>query len=553
MGNTCSGNNTQQKNNTLQNDELFNLNVPLINTDNTGIILHANKAACNFFGYENMDGKHIEILMPRSISKNHSKYMKNYLDTGIGHVIGGPGREVRAIKSNGTIVPILLTVAKTSNGFTAVTLSLKNILEERIREKKLIENAAKKSMEEHTCFISYLSHEIKVTLNALTLGIVLLEENQILELNNNVEKKDDLIPLKQHCGDMRICCDTILHLLNDVTDMEKMRSGLYNYKYSPVNLSSLINKNIRIKTSKNIQFIKILAPQLHLYTIWCDRNRILQVINNIMANAIRHVNINGTIRITVSLSVNNNYVAKDDDKYKFGAPAESKSIEISIDIWNSGSSIPSGYEKTIFDPFIAAGKTQRKRTGIGLSLCKQIVTNGHNGNIKAWSDKSGTTFSIKLYIFGMEDKSKLNNDTILIDDANTSSNPSDEDIPQTNRRKKSVDVLYVEDDDMNSVLVSRMLKSMGISTASAENGKIGIEWLEKGYKCKMILMDNVMPVMNGVEASKIITKNYPDLPIIGITGGEEREISELRDAGAKTILVKPVFKDKLINSIRQYL
>jgi len=552
MGNVCSNNFQKNNNNTQKNYELFNLNVPLINTDNTGIILYANESACNLFGYKNMDGKHIEILMPRSISKNHAKYMQNYLDTGISHIIGGPGREVCAVKSNGTSIPILLTVVKTSNGFTAATLSLKNVLEERIHEKKLIENAAKKSMEEHTCFISYLSHEIKVTLNALTLGIALLEENQILELNNDSENKDDLIPLKKHCGDMRICCDTILHLLNDVTDMEKMRSGIYNYKYSPVNLSSLINKNIHIKTSKNIQFIKILSPHLHLYTIWCDRIRILQVINNLMSNAIRHVNINGTIRLTVSLSVNYNHIVNDEDKYKFGAPLESNPIELIIDIWNSGSSIPYGCEKTIFDPFIAVGKSNKKRTGIGLSLCNQIITNGHNGNIKAWSDKSGTTFSFKLCVFGMEDQSDINNNTILIDDDITYSNLSDDDIPRT-RKKINVDVLYIEDDEMNRILVGRMLKSMGITTATAENGKIGIEWLEKEYKCKMILMDNIMPVMSGVEASKIITQKYPDLPIIGITGGENDKIQELRNAGAKLILIKPVFKDKLINSIRKYL
>jgi PAS domain S-box-containing protein len=543
MGNNCSNN--IQKQNILHNDELFDLNIPLINTNDTGTIINANKAACDFFGYETMIGKHIEILMPRSITKNHAKYMKNYIDTGIPHVIGGPGREVQVVKSNSTLVPVLLTIARTSNGFTAAISSLKNVLEQRIREKKLIEEAAKKSVEEHTYFVSYLSHEIKVTLNAITLGIALLEEKQILELNDDKENTDDLIPLKQHCGDMRICCDNIVNLLNDVTDMEKMRSGFYKYKYSSANLSTLINKNIKIKTSKNILFSKILSPQLHLYTIWCDKHRILQVINNLMSNAIRHVNNNGTISLTVSLSIDQNHLIDDNEKFKFNAPSESKSIDVTIDIWNSGSTIPSGYEKTIFDPFITYGNI--KRTGIGLSICKQIITNGHNGSIGAWSDKSGTTFSVKLSLFGMENQEETINNTILIDDDNTIR------LTTENNNKNNIDVLYVEDDDMNRVIVGRMIKSKGIIMETCENGKNSIEWLEKGNKCKMILMDNIMSVMNGVEASKIITKKYPDLPIIGITGGEEDKIKELEDAGARHILVKPVFKDKLLRAIRKYL
>ena len=74
----------------------------------------------------------------------------------------------------------------------------------------------------------YLSHEIRVPLNALSLGIGLLAQHDIRELHPNATAKDkeDLVGLKEHCDDLSGCCDAVLHLLKDVLDMEQMQSGL---------------------------------------------------------------------------------------------------------------------------------------------------------------------------------------------------------------------------------------------------------------------------------------------------------------------------------------
>ena len=145
------------------------LNIPLIVTNNVGLVQRANAAACQLFQYETMDGLPIEKLLPKSIAAKHKRFMERYLQTGKSSIIGTTGREMNAVRSDGTSIPILLTISQIPNGFIAGLLDRKDVM--RSAEERLQLESANRTIAERTRFISYLSHEIRVPMNAMCIGI----------------------------------------------------------------------------------------------------------------------------------------------------------------------------------------------------------------------------------------------------------------------------------------------------------------------------------------------------------------------------------------------
>jgi len=194
---------------------LFALNIPLLMSNNIGTIQHANTAAYRLLGFEEgtLVGHNVEILVPERIRRHHASYMKRYLDTGQARIIGTPGREVEVMCSNGRKIPVLLTICRTATGFAASLVDLRSAT--KAREQTALAKTAHQMVEERTRFISFLSHEIRVPMNALCMGISVLS-NRAEEGSDEVDQA-----LKVQCSDMRDCCEIILHLLNDVLDLEK--------------------------------------------------------------------------------------------------------------------------------------------------------------------------------------------------------------------------------------------------------------------------------------------------------------------------------------------
>lgn len=205
-------------------------------TDLEGNITSVNMAMLRLTEHDNLVGQSINILMPPEIVEHHGEYMTRYLKSKIGNVIGNGGRAVPLITKSGKRKIVLKSVGEVRGGFIASLQDLTPTM--RLQEEETRTAVAVRAVEERSQFLSFLNHELRVPMNALSLAIALL--NQKRDSNTCVEAYD------QHLKDMRSCCDQIVHLLNDVLDIERMRADVYNYEYGPADMTQLVTKATNI-------------------------------------------------------------------------------------------------------------------------------------------------------------------------------------------------------------------------------------------------------------------------------------------------------------------
>ena len=451
----------------------------------------------------------------------------------------------------------------------------------------------------------------------------------------------------------------------------------YRYEFGPVDLVAVAIRTesmarMGLHRSTALRFQQSLAPELAAYRVWCDRNRITQAVSNFMSNAIRHANAGGSIRLAISWewrkkdsdnasdvpegealhSANDSTdsegegdegVAEADDDFEdvsnnssvdgesfwnnkdsdavarefFGAPAHALPVNVTIEVWNSGSRLAPHMEEAVFRPYTSVGgeNDSANRTGIGLSITREIVCSGHGGTVKAWSDDSGTTFSATLRVFAVSSDPRINaeaetkaiaaaasaaakeptsavsvqqrtneasSDPRADDDLNAGDNLND-DVPvqagdsvdhaqeDTSAPAESetvavsypiavnedaTDVLYIEDSQMNRKMLQRTLSRIGVSCDLAEDGREGVDCVQntEGRGFRVVLVDRAMPVMDGLVATRLLRAAYPLLPIVGLTGdAQPQEIESFISAGANLVLTKPCGRDELKSCLEKFL
>ena len=264
----------------------LSLETPLLFTDQEGNITSANIAMLRLTEYAELVGQNVEILMPPESAQHHSEYMARYLKTQVGNVIGNGGRMVPLITKSGKRKTTMLSIGEVRNGFIASLMDLTPSM--RLQEEKTRTAEAERAVDERSQFLSFLNHELRVPMNALSLAIALLNEKRNSS-NACVEAYE------QHLNDMRSCCDQIVHLLNDVLDIERMRADVYKYEYGPADMTQLVTKakNISImscgKKVRGIDFLVNVSPVFQTYRLWCDEQRLLQVLINFITVGIEEL------------------------------------------------------------------------------------------------------------------------------------------------------------------------------------------------------------------------------------------------------------------------
>ena len=257
-----------------------------------------------------------------------------------------------------------------------------------------------------------------------------------------------------------------------------------------------------------------------------DPVRINQILLNLLSNSVKFTKNGGQISISANL--------RDQDEEK---------VNIECIVSDTGIGIAAEKLDTIFEPFVqSSSNTTRKYggTGLGLSIVKRLV-NTMDGTIAVKSQLSkGTTFTFDL---------PLNKTT-----ANEISKKNKIEI-NTNGLEQlgKIKVLLAEDIRLNQLLAQLILNNFGFEADAADNGKIAIEMLEKN-DYDIILMDLMMPEMNGYEATQHIrTKMEPPksaIPIIALTADVTKEdIDKCKELGMDDYIIKPFTETDLLSKI----
>jgi CheY-like chemotaxis protein len=224
---------------------------------------------------------------------------------------------------------------------------------------------------------------------------------------------------------------------------------------------------------------------------------------------------------------------------------------ISLAVEDEGPGISEENQKLLFSNFvqIKPGDLQNGQgSGLGLSFCKELVRL-HKGNINVQS-KEGVgsifKFSIPFPIASSSATSSAASEpSAVIEDKNSIWNSfsrySTENRP-IDGWLSTLEVLIVDDSIPNSKMLNMLLKRKGIKSSIAENGMVAVDLVLKDFEAyKLILMDNLMPVMNGMDATACLRKaGYPYL-IIGLTGNiMEDDVKDFLSVGADMVLSKPL-------------
>ena len=394
--------------------------------------------------------------------------------------------------------------------------------DEKYKTELLI--AAKKAEaanEAKTEFLQRMSHDIRTPINGIC-GMVNMADHYA----------DDMEKQKEYRTKVKEASNLLLELVNDVLDMSKLESGEIVLEEIPFNLSSIYREVFvvieQVAAEQNLQIVWEKKEITHRDLIGSPRY-VKRVMMNILSNAMKYNRENGHIYISCI-------------EIPSGQP-ETTTMEFVCR--DTGIGMAEEFQKHIFEPFAqehAGSRTKFAGTGLGMPITKKLVEK-MGGTITFESKKGiGTTFVIRIpFKIDMDsDKGKKQTDV------------SDE------KSIKGLHILLTEDNELNMEIAEFMLQNEGADVEKAWNGQEAVELFKKSEpgEFDVILMDIMMPVMNGYEAAKMIRslerEDAKKVPIIAMTANAFTEDRiRAKEAGMDEHIAKPVDVGLLIKVIHK--
>ncbi len=378
-------------------------------------------------------------------------------------------------------------------------------------------------------FLANMSHELRTPLNSLLILSKMLSENKEKNLSSEQVKYASTV---YSAG-----CD-LLALINEILDLSKVEAGKMPIDPKDVKLNEIqeyLEQSFRpVAEHKGLEFKIDVASEVpkRMYT---DSNRLQQILKNLLSNAFKFTE-SGKVTLTVNLSPADRKFSM--DTLNQGA--------VGFCVEDSGIGIPLDKQKLIFEAFQQADGTTSRRyggTGLGLTISREIARL-LGGIIEVESvPGEGSRFTLFLPQSYTGADTAAQRDTLSEPLIAVPPLPVDADF--SGKR-----VLIVDDDMRNIFAISSVLESRGMEVVKAENGRIALQLLEENPSIDLILMDTMMPEMDGIEAIHVI-RNLPrfqSLPIISLTAKAMKgDREKCLEAGASDYITKPVDAESLLS------
>ncbi|MDT8445808.1 MAG: ATP-binding protein [bacterium] len=395
-------------------------------------------------------------------------------------------------------------------------ISMRKFYEMEIIEAKNLAETASQAKDQ---FLSIMSHELRTPMNGvLGLTQVLLES-----------------PLTE---EQRHYCQTILKsgyklvdILSSILQQTKISTGHLEPKGEPLDLKSTLSNIAALfsgaMSAKGIHFSLELAPELTPMYLG-DERLLEQVISNLLGNAVKF-----TDRGKISLEASCLQIGRTSHRIRFK-------------VCDTGIGIQPDQLQHIFQPFVqvdSSSTRQYEGIGLGLSISANIVGSmGGELQVESKPDQ-GSCFWFDLELPFLKETAATAQPVIDI--------PPKVEATQTTEST----ILLVEDDPTNQMVARRMLTGFGYAVVLAENGADAIELFEQ-HPVDLILMDYLMPVMNGIVATQIIraTAKGRQVPILGLTAKVlPEDKAHMLAAGMDAIIEKPLEQTKFAATLRNWL
>lgn len=390
---------------------------------------------------------------------------------------------------------------------------------QRTEEMRKAKEVADSANDAKSAFLAVVSHEVRTPMTGV-MGMVKL----LLGTKLSKEQHEYTTAIK-NSG------ETMMVLLNDILDFEKIESGNMQLEMIDFDFTNLVEG---VKTlmsghasGKDISLTTDIPPDFPRF-VKGDPTRIRQVILNLTNNAIKFTEEGGVTLKLKAITLENKPASVVAD------------YEISFIVEDTGIGIPEEARQKLFTPFTQADESTTRKyggTGLGLAICKKIV-DAMSGTIGVNSvEGQGSTFFFNLL---ME-----KGDQTLAAEHNTALAPSE--VQQDN--EKTLHILIIEDNDVNRRVLHGMLEQKGHKTAMAKDGAEALS-LIADHTFDLIISDINMDGMDGFETTARIRdlpdENKSQTPIIALTGNvQDSDIESYYAAGMNGFLAKPIDTDKL--------
>jgi len=425
--------------------------------------------------------------------------------------------EATAYRKDGSTFTAEVSMQGTEIGSSKVLMAILRDVTERKRineELKQAKESAEAANHAKSEFLANMSHEIRTPLNGM-IGMIDLT----LLTGLTLEQKDNL-------GTAKECAGTLLNLINDILDFSKIEARKLTIEHVAFNIADLLEQTVKphvISAQRKGLLLQYILDSETSKVVNGDPYRLKQVLNNLVGNAVKFTE-SGEVHVSIKSIWNSD-----------------EQTELEFRISDTGIGIAEENIDSLFNSFSQVDSTHTRKyggTGLGLAISKQLVEI-MGGSIWVKSIKgSGSTFCFTIKL-GIGKMSSYIVKTVV----------------PVIKTEHPLKILLVEDEKINQLVITRMLKEVGHKVASANNGKEALLILDDEIS-DLILMDIQMPEMDGIETTQRIRKGEEvtgnHIPIIALTAyALQGDRDKLISVGMDGYISKPIQINSFLDTLEK--
>lgn len=406
----------------------------------------------------------------------------------------------------------------------SISLGISNMVS-KANEMKLLEavQKAQQANNAKTEFLRRISHDIRTPINGIQ-GMLKMAESCPEDID-----KQEMIRNK-----IMKSSNFLLDLVNDVLDMSKLETDEIKLESKPFSLIDIlqeVDELLELQAAERGINFNVYNGECKVQHLIGSPLHVRQILLNIGSNAVKYGRAGGCINVRINMLS----ATEDTVVYEFMCA-------------DDGIGMSEEFQKHMFEPFMQeadGARTKYQGTGLGLAIVKKLVEK-MNGTIEVASKKNiGTTFKIAIPFF--IDKDYIENDDAVQE-------------KEENVSFEGINVLLVEDNEINMEISEFIMQELGAIVYKAWNGEEAVKAFEKsevGFY-DLILMDIMMPVMSGVDATRAIRKldreDSKTVPIIAMTANAFSDDRKRNlEVGMNEHISKPIDEKKLIKAMSKYI